>query len=190
MSYWELEHMVLSANESVSEELVYHIPHHGVVTSNKFRVLFDASCKTNKGISLNETQLVGEKLQRDFHEQVMRFRRHRIGIQTDVKKMFRQVQITPKHRNLQRIFWRENSNERLKEYCLITVTYGLASSPHCAVRAMHEGARAMKNKYPRASEVIENDFYMDYGLTGADSLDEAISLAEDMKSVMRSFGFE
>lgn len=121
--YELLGHMERVADNPEPNELVYHIPHHGVVTSDKFRVVFDASCKTNKGISLNDAQLVGEKLQRDLHEQIMRFRRHRIGIQTDVKKMFRQVEIIPKQRNLQRIFWRENANEPLREYCLKTVTY-------------------------------------------------------------------
>lgn len=188
--YELLGHMVLATEMPNQNEMVYYIPHHGVVTSDKFRVVFDASCKTNKGISLNDAQLVGEKLQRDLHEQIMRFRRHRIGIQTDVKKMFRQVGIIPRQRNLQRIFWRESSNDPLREYCLITITYGLASSPHCAVRAMKEGARDMEKRYPRAVQVIKNDFYMDDGLTGTNLLAEAKELTNDMTMVTNSFGFE
>lgn len=41
----------------------YYTPHHGVFSSNKFRVVFNASCPSTSGISLNECQLNGEKLQ-------------------------------------------------------------------------------------------------------------------------------
>lgn len=115
--------------------MVYYIPHHGVISSGRFRVVFDASCKTNKNISLNEIQLVGEKLQRDLHEITMRFRRFPIAINADIKKMYRQVKIIPKQWNLQRIFWRKDTEEPIREYCITRVIYGMASAPHCSVRA-------------------------------------------------------
>lgn len=40
----------------------YYIPHHGVITAEKCRVVFNGSMKTTSGISLNETQIVGGKL--------------------------------------------------------------------------------------------------------------------------------
>lgn len=74
-------------------------------------MVFDCSCKTNKGISLNEVQLVGAKLQRDLHEKIMTSRRHKIAISTDVKEMFRRVRIIIEQWNLQRIFWRKDSKK-------------------------------------------------------------------------------
>lgn len=68
-----LEHISqVNYNQEPSNKMVYHIPHHGVYSSNKFRVVLDASCKTDRNISLNEVQLVGEKLQRDLTETTMR----------------------------------------------------------------------------------------------------------------------
>lgn len=67
----------------------YHIPHHAV--QKKFRIVFDASCKTNKGISLNDTQLVGEKLQDDLFSLIMRFRTHQIGFTADIRKMYKKM---------------------------------------------------------------------------------------------------
>lgn len=52
--------------------------------------------------------------------------------------MYRMIKIVPNQWNVQRIFWRENKIEPLKEYQLVVVTYWLASSAHCAVRAMNE----------------------------------------------------
>lgn len=45
------------------EEDGYYTPHHGVLSSNKFRVVFNASARATTEITLNETQLIGEKLQ-------------------------------------------------------------------------------------------------------------------------------
>lgn len=62
--YKALGHM--SPVWDAKEESGYYTPHHGVQTSNKFRVVFNASATTSSGIALNETQLVAEKLQDDL----------------------------------------------------------------------------------------------------------------------------
>lgn len=188
--YESLGHMRLATEEPLPDEPVYYIPHHGVISSGKFRVVFDGSCKTDKGISLNDAQMIGEKLQRNLFEHIMRFRRHRIGIIADIKKMYRMVKIVPKQWNVQRIFWRENKYEPIKEYQLIVVTYGLASSAHCAVRAMNEGAKTFREKYPEAVQSIENNFYMDDGMFGAETTSKAIKLAKEIKYVLSTAGFE
>lgn len=41
--YESLGHMRLATEEPEPGEFVYHIPHHGVISSGKFRVVFDAS---------------------------------------------------------------------------------------------------------------------------------------------------
>lgn len=40
--YERLNHMCIAREEPKSEEFVYHIPHHGIISSGKFRVVFDA----------------------------------------------------------------------------------------------------------------------------------------------------
>lgn len=54
-------HMVLAKENNEG----YYTPHHCVVTAKKFRTVFNASHRSNSGISLNATQMVGEKLQPD-----------------------------------------------------------------------------------------------------------------------------
>lgn len=107
--YEQLGHMRKVSEQAKTQGIVYHIPHHCV--TKKFRVVFDASCRTDKGISLNEVQQLGEKLQRDLFEIVMRFRRHRVAFSADIKMMFRQVRIAENQWDLQRIFWRESRND-------------------------------------------------------------------------------
>lgn len=50
----------------------------------KFRVVFDGSSKTTNGKSFSDIQMVGEKLQLDLADQLMRFRFNLIAIVADV----------------------------------------------------------------------------------------------------------
>lgn len=98
-------HMIRAEPIDEKANMTYYIPHHGVVTSKKFRVVFDSSCITNAGISLNDIQLVGAKLQKELIEILMRFRRWKVAISADIKQMFRQVKIVQEQWNLQRILY-------------------------------------------------------------------------------------
>ena len=102
------------ANKVIEQgKMVYYIPHHCV--QKKFRVVFDASCATDNGVSLNDAQLVGAKLQDDLTTLIMRFRANKLAITADINTMFRQVEISPKQWDLLRIFWRESPTEQLQE---------------------------------------------------------------------------
>lgn len=186
--YEQLGHMRVADVAPGPGDRLYYIPHHCVTT--KFRVVFDASCKSGTGQSLNDIQLVGEKLQHDLADVIIRFRRHRVAIAGDVKKMFRQVAVDPKHWNSQRIIWREHSRLPIREYWLTVVTYGMSSSVHSSVRAMKQCAYDHAEQWPRAAEVVHNDFYVDDCFTGADSVREAISLRHDLDQLLRQGKFE
>lgn len=188
--YEKLGHMVEAIEPPMENEPVYYIPHHCVVTSKKFRTVFDGSCLTDLGISFNQAQLKCPKLQRNLCEILMRMRRHKIAFCADIKKMYRQVKIVPEQWNLQRIFWREHPNEPIKEYCLVVVTYGLSTSPYLAVKSMITGASAMENEFPQAVQIIHNDFYMDDAITGNQNVNSAINLAKETRFVLSNSGFD
>lgn len=165
----------------------YHIPHHPVL--KKFRIVFDASCRTCQGISLNEAQLVGEKLQEDLSPLIMRFRCNPLAVTADIKKMYLQVKIHPDQWDLQRIFWRSSPIDEIQEYWLTGCTFGMSSAPHCAIRAMIQGARDLQLKFPFGSAAVEHDFYMDDYLTGAQDVESARLLCHEMDNVLRACGF-
>lgn len=187
--YEESGHMVQVKTPPKRGEMFYYIPHHGIVSSEKFRVVFDGSCKTDLKISLNEAQFIGPKLQFNLHDIFMRFRRHQYTVTGDIKQMYRQVEIDEDQWNLQRIFFREKPNEPLKEYCLKVVTYGLSSSPYLSVKAMQIGALECAHQYPEAVRAIMQDFYMDDCLTGAETEEEAIKIAKDIQTVLEKSCF-
>lgn len=152
--------------------LAYYIPHHCV--TKKFRVVFDASAITSNGKSLNDVQIVGEKLQDDFPEIILKFRTHQFAVTADIVKMFRQVPLNEMDWDWQRIIWREDETQPLQDYWLTTVTYGTASAAHNAVRALHQCGKDYEQQYPMAAEAILQHFYMDDCLTGANTVSTAI----------------
>lgn len=54
---------------------------------------------------------------------------------------------------------------------------------------MIQCAREAKEKYPRAAETIEKDFYMDDCVTGDETEQGAITLAAEMDEILKGAGF-
>lgn len=167
----------------------YYTPHHGVLTASKFRVVFNASAKSSSGITLNETQLVGEKLQPDLFNLLLHFRQFRIGITADIEKMYRRVLVHQEDRKYQKILWRFNEREPVRTYQLNTVTYGHACAPHCAIRALVQCANDHESQYPMGARLVRNCFYVDDLLTGANTLDEVDKIKSEITSLLKLGGF-
>lgn len=91
---------------------VYYLPHHAVVressTTTALHVVSDASCSTSTNVSLNDILMTGPMIQDDLISILIRFRTHAVVMTADVAKMYRQVKVSEKQINLQRIVWREN----------------------------------------------------------------------------------
>ncbi|XP_031346907.1 uncharacterized protein LOC116173532 [Photinus pyralis] len=105
-----------------SSALCYYLPHHGVLksenTTTKLRVVCDASAKSPKGLSLNDTLLTGPKLQKDISALLLTFTYHPIVFTADIKQMYLQILVTPQHRDYQRILWRFSPNDPTSVYRL------------------------------------------------------------------------
>lgn len=181
--YLELGHMVEAPPLPIGEPH-YYIPHHAAGTK-KFRVVFDGSSKTSNGVAFNDLQKIGEKLQADLTSITMRFRTHKIALIADIKKMNRQVLVTEDQRDFQRILWRSDVNQPIKEYQLVTQTYGLRSAPHCCVRALIQCAEDNESRHPLASLVTNNkrDFYVDDLISGSDTIENASILRAELTTM-------
>lgn len=186
------EYEALGHMESVWDEAEegYYTPHHGVFSSRKFRVVFNASAKTTSDISLNETQMVGEKLQPDLIIILIEFRINKFGLTADVIKMYRQVKVHPEDRKFQRIVYRESESEPIRTYEMNTVTYGHACAPHCAIRSLIQCANDHESQFPVAAKTVRKRFYVDDVLTGASDELELPKVKKDLSSLLNKGGFE
>ncbi|KAL7726097.1 hypothetical protein ACLKA6_010144 [Drosophila palustris] len=190
--YEKLGHMKIVPRNLIPS-INYFIPHHCVLkpdsSTTKLRVVFDASCKTSTGKSLNDIRQVGPTVQSDLMSILLRFRTHKYVFTADIEKMYRQVWINPENQFHQMIIWRNNPNEDLRYYRLKTITYGTASAPFLATKCLNHLATIHMDKSPAGAAALMNDFYVDDCLTGADSAQEAIHIREELVKILRPNGF-
>lgn len=189
--YRDLGHMEVCQRDWGSMEHCF-LPHHAVLKgpTAKIRVVFDGSVPTSTGVSLNQCLHAGPKLHRDVTDVLNRFRRHQVVFVADIRMMFRQTIIHPDDRQYQLIVWREDPRDPMEVFELKTNTYGLKSSPFVAIRSLLELASRERLNYPRASEVLEEDIYVDDICTGASSESEAMVLRDELVRLLQAGGYE
>ncbi|XP_029157332.1 uncharacterized protein LOC114929817 [Nylanderia fulva] len=145
--------------------------------------------RTRSGESLNAHLLTGANLLPALADVLLRWRWHRFVLVTDIEKMYRQILVHPEDCRLQTILWRHNSADDVHEYELRTVTYGLACAPFLAIRTLHQLAADEEARYPRGVKALRHDCYVDDVVTGADSLEDAIDLQQELRSLCTAGGF-
>lgn len=83
------------ALKSKDHQYIY-IPHHAVVrehSTTRVRVVFNASCVTTNGFSLNDHLLAGPKLQTELPAVILQWRKFKYVYTADITKMYRQILI-------------------------------------------------------------------------------------------------
>ncbi|XP_049886781.1 uncharacterized protein LOC126381326 [Pectinophora gossypiella] len=190
--YKEMGHLRKSDTQHDSNAI--YLPHHAVIREDKdttkVRVVYDASAKGSNGHSLNEAMMVGPVLQPDLRSLITTWRTHMICVVGDIMKMYRMINMTKEHTNLQRIVWRDNQNEKLESYNLTTVTFGTAAAPYLAVRTLAQVAEDESLEYPDAAKIIRNSFYMDDLMAGNENVEKTKKMCEEVRTVLERGGFK
>ncbi|GBM47688.1 hypothetical protein AVEN_167158-1 [Araneus ventricosus] len=119
--YLDMGHMeqVFEVSEpTVRYNITYYMSHHGVLRpdskSTPLRTVFDASCATSTGESFNSILANGGVIQDELFAILLRFRKNRIALISDIKKMFRMIFIDESQRDLLRIVWKESIDDSIK----------------------------------------------------------------------------
>lgn len=192
--YIALGHMTeISAERELLDGDHYFIPHHAVVkessTTTKLRVVFDASCETSTGLSLNETLMVGPRLQPDIIDLVAQWRKFKVALVADISMMYRQIWMAKKDVPYQLILWRPSPTQPMKTFVANTVTFGTASAPHSAVACLQELAEEIKDVRPHERKALLTGFYVDDLIYGQDDEESAIQVRRDLLDSLKCAGF-
>ncbi|XP_060665550.1 uncharacterized protein LOC132797788 [Drosophila nasuta] len=129
--YVDLGHMTPISPQAIVTTPNFYLPHHAVFkpdsTTTKVRVVFNASCPSSNGKSLNYILHSGPILQSDLTLQILRWRYYRYVFNADITKMYRQILMDSKHTPFQRILFRTSDGE-IRDFELNTVTFGVRLS--------------------------------------------------------------
>ena len=193
--YLDLNHARLCTAEELQlpSSVSYYLPMHGVFKSSssttKLRVVFDGSAITTSGWSLNDTLAVGPMLHPTLDRILLRFRLYRVALSGDISKMYREILLSPADQQYHRLWWRPNVEEPVKPYCMNRVTFGVTCSPFIAVKTLQQAASDFGQAYPNAQAHINQSFYVDDLLGGADSVQEAKDLYSQLTEILTKGGF-
>ena len=193
--YFDLYHAepVPIADLHKPSQQVFYMPMHAVhkesSTTTKLRVVFDASAKSSSGSSLNDILMVGPTIHSSLIDALLRFRLHQIALIGDVSKMYRAVELSITDRDYHRFVWRSNPNEPLQDYRMTRVTFGVSASSFVANMAVRQNSIDHANRYPLAAKVVEENFYVDDCLTGAETPEETILLRNELQELFNKAHF-
>jgi len=104
--------------------------------------------------------------------------------------MFRQIRIHPDDSDLQRILWRTDPREDIRDFRLLTVTYGTTSASYLALRTLLQLADDEEHRYPLGSRTVRENAYVDDILSGGDTIQEALAVKTQTEALLIAGGFE
>ncbi len=67
---------------------------------------------------------------------------------------------------------------------MLRVTFGVSESPYLASRVLQQLSEDHQDELPRASSVAGKSFYVDDCITGAPTVQDTISLQQDLVKLM------
>ncbi len=169
--------------------LVWYLPHHAVINPNKdkIRIVFDAAAKY-AGRSLNNSVHQGPDMIAKLLGVVLRSRLRPICIMADVSAMFYQVKVSEEHQDVLRFLWRSDGD--VQDYRLTRHVFGGTWSPAAACYALQKTATDHGHQFgDEASKVLKRDMYVDDLVTSVSSVQLAIKLQVELKSLLAKGGF-
>ncbi|XP_070526174.1 uncharacterized protein [Cardiocondyla obscurior] len=184
--YAALGHMRLAP--SVDPRAVF-IPHHPVFrpdsATSRIRVVFNASSRTSNGSSLNDHLYAGPKLQSDLPTVILRWRIFRFVCTADIAKMYRQILVNESDVDFQRILWQPDPSDEIREFQLLTVTYGTACAPFLALRVLKQLSHEDGRDSPLAQHILNHHIYVDDVLFGADDTEQLVEKRNQLVTLLR-----
>ena len=178
-----------------ASQVKYFIPWAAVWNTNSqstpCRPVFNASCPTDSGYSLNDILPKGRNNLNKLVQIFIRWRIYECAFHTDIQKMYNTIRLDPKHWCYQLcLFANELDTDKKPDVHVIkTLIYGVRTSGNQAEKAVRETAKLCQDKYPRQNEIIQNDLYMDDCFSGENSNESAEKATDDLQIVLGKGGF-
>ena len=175
-----------------TNERIWYLPHFGVQNKNKpgkVRLVFDAAART-KGVSLNDLLETGPDLLESLIGVLLRFRQYAYAVKSDIKDMYRCIDIIERDRGAQRFLWRGTKRDGdPDEYESITVFFGSKSAPCTALYVKNKNAERFVKVKPIAVNSVKKKFYMDDYLDSGQSIEETKERVRDVTLINREANF-
>jgi hypothetical protein len=171
----------------------HYIPHFGVFkdsATTPLRIVYDCSCKTPAGVSLNDCLEIGPPLQNDMLAILLRFRVHTIGLTADIEKAFHQIGLHEQDRDFVRFLWLKDPSDPksdFESFRFRVIPFGASSSPFILLSVIKKHLQASSS--PLAVDINEN-VYVDNLISGCETSEEAMDYFSEANNVLKEAGLK
>ena len=103
--------------------------------------------------------------------------------------MFLQVKVPPEECRVLRFLWRSKPEDKIGVYAYTRHVFGAKGSPMCANYALLQAGLDNQVDYPIAAKAIKRNFYMDDFAKLVATVEEAIRVYKDVRTILKLEGF-
>lgn len=172
---WEDEGVIEVVPEVEIDLKGYYLPHHPVFKpdslTTKVRPVFDASCKVGRSPSLNDCLFKGPNLIEEIPSILLRFREKCIGVTSDIRRAFLQINVREEDLNFLKFLWWEKKNV-MKVYRHTKVVFGITSSPFLLGAVISYHLSQVPEEEKVIARMLAQSLYVDNCVTSVDDLVE------------------
>lgn len=160
----------------------YFLPMHAVTKNGKVRLVFDASCKSENGRSLNETLDPGINLLNQLLDVLLQFRCYEFVYVGDISKAFHALRLAPESRKWTKFLWKDQIYQFRK------VPFGCSSSPFLLNNTLQFHFGKLEDE--ELATQLKKSFYVDDTTHSSSSKEERDQFRNDATEVLASMGME
>ena len=131
---------------------------------------------------LNDRLLVGPTVNTSLIDVLLGFRQHKVTLTSDMSKIYRAVLLAENQRDHHRFAWRQDMKHPFKDHTMMRLTFGVSASAFATNMAMQQTSTDYELRSPQLERAVLDAFYVDDGLTGADSIVQLLICRSSYKS--------
>ncbi|UYV74106.1 hypothetical protein LAZ67_11002128 [Cordylochernes scorpioides] len=198
---WEREGLIERIEENRPQKKGHYLPHRPVFKAESrttpLRPVFDASCRSYNGLSLNDYLEKGPNLLEKIPEIVIRFREKGIGVLADIRKAFQMITVQLQDQDFLRFLWWDQTDPmKLTVFRHKRVVFGLNCSPFILGAVIDHHLNSVQGPAAEIAKTMARSFYMDNLVTSLSSQEEvqqfqntAVNIMEMAKMDLREWEF-
>ncbi|UYV80075.1 hypothetical protein LAZ67_18001599 [Cordylochernes scorpioides] len=198
---WEREGLIERIEENRPQKKGHYLPHRPVFKAESrttpLRPVFDASCRSYNGLSLNDYLEKGPNLLEKIPEILIRFREKGIGVLADIRKAFQMITVQLQDQDFLRFLWWDQTDPmKLTVFRHKRVVFGLNCSPFILGAVIDHHLNSVQGPAAEIAKTMARSFYMDNLVTSLSSQEKvqqfqntAVNIMEMAKMDLREWEF-
>ena len=174
---------------------VHYLPRRAVIRKDKqttrLRIVYDASARSNNGLSLDRILHAGPSLLSLINEIMLRFCIKQVALVGDLEKAFLMVAIEESHKDILRFWWincLEATTPEIVIKCFCRLVFRVSPSPFLLNATLRHHVKKYEDLDSQFVKEFLSSLYADDLSSGSDSIADAFQLF--LKSKLRMQEFE